>query len=100
MTYPSLLINTCDVIHRILDKWGALVSETPEYGVKCRWEYKTQLIRDSKGEQVISYAEVFFLASANIGHNDRLRKDGRDWSILKFERQQDSSSVHHKEIYV
>lgn len=100
MSYTSLLINTCDVVHRTLDKWGAVVAMWTESGVKCRIGYKTQLIRDFKGEQVISYAEVFFLTSANVGHNDRLFFDGREWSILKFQRQQDSVNVHHKEVFV
>jgi hypothetical protein len=100
MTYASLLINTCSVIHRTLDKWGAVISEVTIPNVKCRIEYKTRLIRNMKGEQVISYAHVFFLTSANIDHNDRLYFDGREWSILRFERQQDSVNVHHKEVFV
>jgi hypothetical protein len=100
MSFNSLLIDHCDVVHREHDKWGKVSVTSIDLGVVCRWEYKNRLMRNFRGEEVMSYAQVFFKPTANVGQNDQLRHDGREWSPVRIERQEDSVGLHHLEVYV
>jgi hypothetical protein len=102
MTYTSLLINKLDIVHTTLDKYGQVTATVVEPAVTCRIEYQNRLMRNFKGEEVLSYARVFFLTSASLSllQDDKLRFDGQDWSIIRLERQQDSFHIHHLEVYV
>jgi hypothetical protein len=100
MSFDSLLIDTSDIIDRVLDKWGGLVSETVTPAVPCRIEYKNRLLRDFKGEEVLSYAQVFYRPDVALSQNSRIRFDGKEWSPIRLERQQDSVGIHHIEVWV
>lgn len=101
MSYNSLLINTCILEDRVEDKWGEpTVSVTT--GVKCRWEFGNRVVRNFKGEEVLSTARVFFKKSQAIFETTRLRASPTDkWhGIQKIERPQDSKKIHHTQVYV
>ena len=72
-----------------LDQWNkATYAETT---IKGRFEYKTKLIRNLQGEQVVSSARVF-LADQTIGHNDKIIYGGKEYSILSIEQMKDFST--------
>jgi hypothetical protein len=99
MSYNTLLINTCDVEHSTLDKWGEpTTSQT--LGVKCRIEFGNKIIRNALGEAVVSAACVFFKASVVLEESDRLYFQGRWHGIQRIDRVQDSVNVHHVEAWV
>jgi hypothetical protein len=47
--------------------------------IKARFQYKRQLVRDKKGEQVISEAEIYTETAINV--DDVITFDSRDWTI-------------------
>lgn len=53
----------------------------PAVTVKGKFEYKRKLIRNDKGERVVSEAFVMTAAPVTIG--DALHWDDRDWTVLK-----------------
>lgn len=100
MSYASLLINTCKIIKRKFDKWGQEKSRTTISDVRCRIEYRNRLVRDDRGEEIVSNAQVFFMPDADIAHKDLLEFDSREHSIILITRSQDSVKIHHLEVDV
>jgi len=100
MSYNSLLINTCDAVRKNLDQYGRITGETVWPGLKCRWMFGLRRVLDDKGEEIISLAKVFFLPTANIQTHFYLRYSGREYKIIKVLEPQDSTALHHKEVYV
>jgi len=100
MSFDALLIDRCDIVRRSHDRWGAVVVEAVDLDVRCRWVYKSKLVRDFHGEEVMSYAQVFFAPTVALGPNDQLRYEGREWSPVRIHRPADSSRRHHVEVYV
>jgi len=105
MSFSSLLINQARVVTMTaVDKWvepaGAVGPDIP-----CRIMYGNRLIRDYKGEEVLSVAKLFF-KPAHIGftHNDKLQLDieayGFDHPILKITMPQNSVHIHHAEVWI
>jgi RNA:NAD 2'-phosphotransferase (TPT1/KptA family) len=72
-----------------LDQWNAAtyVSTT----LRGRFEFKTKMVRNLQGEQVVSSARVY-LASRAIGHNDKIVYGGKEYSILNIEEKKDFST--------
>jgi hypothetical protein len=68
--------------------------------VKCRIVYANKMVRDFRGELVVSTARVFFLKSVVINDGDRLHFDGRYHGIQAIDRDQDSVVLHHIEVAV
>lgn len=101
MTYNSLLINTCLLIVRTFDKKGS-VTKTETIDVVCRIMYRNELIKTIKGEEVVSYAKVFFKKTQTLDVRMQVRFAGEttDRPIIKLDQPQDSSSLHHKEVWV
>jgi len=104
MSYASLLIHKCTRIRRTpIDKWGNY-AETATPDIACRIEHGTRMVRDFKGEEVLSSARIFFLSSEDLEPTDRLRfqdgNDTRNHGILRIERQSDSANLHHIEVSV
>lgn len=64
------------------DKWGS--STYSSKTVKARVEYKTRLVRDSLGEQVVSAARVYFKASQSLSYGSRIQFDGRAHDIISI----------------
>lgn len=71
------------------DTWG---SPTPaDTAYKCRFEYKTKLVRNQAGEQVVSNANVM-LPVMTLGHQDKIVYSGITYSILNIELKKDFSN--------
>lgn len=100
MSYNSLLINTCNPVEKLVDQYGRLTGETVFPGEKCRWMFGLRRVLDDRGEEIISVAKVFFLPTATIETHFYLRYNGRDYKIVKILEPQDSTALHHKEVYV
>lgn len=65
---------------------------TTDVPVKGKIEYKTKLVRNIAGEQVVSSAMVLFPESINVNlereltHEDRLKFDGVEHVILRIDK--------------
>lgn len=62
-------------------------------------EWKTKLVRNFAGEQVVSSGMVYLLYDAALTHQDRLTIDGIDHAILNCVLQKDFSK-EHLEVYI
>lgn len=85
------LTNTIVIKKIAYDQWGE-PSETPET-VKARIEYKTRLIRNFAGEQVVSSARVM-LKNRTLSYADKINFDNIDHSILSISKGQDFSNQY------
>jgi len=100
MSYAGLLINTCDVVRKTQDQYGRLTGEVVASGVKCRWMYGMKRVLDDRGEEAMATAKVFFLPTVTLDTNYFLRYNGTEYKIIKILRPQDSTALHHVEVYV
>ena len=89
--------------HGGLDSWNEPLATT-DIDVKGKIDYRTRLVRNLAGEEVISPATVYFNdsieAAAFLGraltHEDRLRFDGIEHSILSIVRPKAFSWYHYE----
>jgi hypothetical protein len=72
-----------------LDTWGR--ATYTEVAIKGRFEYRTKMIRNIKGQQVVSMAKVY-LASRALDHADKIVYGGKEYSILNIEQVKDFSN--------
>lgn len=100
MSYDSLLINTSDIIHRTFTKWGDEDTRTTVPDRPCRIEYQTRLMKAYNGEDVLSFAVVFYGRDETIEHQDLIKFDGIEHAIITIKRPQDSNVIHHKEVWI
>jgi len=56
-------------------------------------EWKTKIVRNLAGEEVISSGNFLFSYDGTIDHNDKLRINGKDYPILALEPAKDFSNV-------
>ena len=106
MSYNSLLINKVDLITITTGAWGE-PSESVVNDVSCRIMYTNKLIRNYQGEEVLSFAKLFFKPAQTINHMMKIRitnpQDATktiDHSIIKITRPQDSIAIHHTEVWI
>jgi hypothetical protein len=72
-----------------LDTWGrATYTET---AAKGRFEFRTKLVRNIKGQQVVSTAKLY-LATRTLGHEDKIVYDSREYGIISIEQVKDFSA--------
>ena len=99
MSYDSLLIHTVDLISKTVGKWNK-ATETTESDVTCRIMRRVQIIKNNRGEEIASYAKIFFKASQTIGETTRIKIDGREHPVIKIDKPSDSIAIHHVEVWV
>lgn len=99
MSYDSLLINTCDLIESVLDKWN-VPTITVTAGVKCRIMYGYRLVRNVHGEEVVSFAKLFFLKTQALNNAMKVKIASVEHPIIKLSVHQDDTASHHKEVYI
>ena len=99
MSYDSLLINTCSIKRKAIDKWGESTESTIS-NIACRFMNIIKRITDFNGEEKVSAGKFFFKPDITIYHSDLITYDGRDYAILKINKPQDASSHHHTEVWV
>lgn len=100
MSYSGLLINTSDIVRREFDKWGDEESIAIQTGRPCRIMYETRIMTDYKGEEVRSFAKIFYGPDEDIQHKDQIKFDGIEHAIIVIRKPQDSQQTHHQEIWV
>lgn len=62
--------------------WGGATTVSTD--LKGRFEFKTRMVRDLQGEQVVSSARVY-LPIRTIGHKDKIVYESKEYSILNIE---------------
>lgn len=104
MSFVSLLIDHAKVVQVTNDLW---LEPTKAAGsaIPCRIMYGDKLIRDYKGEEVLSIAKLFFKPEhITFSHEDQLQLDtesyGRNHPILKITKPQNSIHIHHAEVWI
>lgn len=55
---------------------------TVDADIKVRWEGKRRLVRNKKGEEVVSEARVF--CRENVQPGDLLKYGGREWPVISI----------------
>jgi len=75
-----------------VDKWGEPL--TPEeIETKARIDYKTRLVRNFAGEQVVSSATIL-LKNRELSHEDKIKFDGIEHAILNIAKKKDFSNQY------
>lgn len=82
--------DTITVSQVTYDQWGKATKSNTT--VKGRIEFRTKLVRNLQGEQVVSSAKVYLSTISGLGHEDKITYDGKEYSILNIEHVKDFST--------
>jgi len=85
----AYLKDTITVSTVTLDTWGTATKASAT--VKARFEFRTKMVRNLAGEQVISSAKVY-LPIMTITHKDKIVYLTKEYSILNIEQVKDFSA--------
>ena len=105
MSFDSLLINHFKVVQVVAgDEWGE-PDDTIGSAIPCRIMYDTRLMKNFKGEEVLSAAKIFVKPEhITFEHEDQLQLDiesyGIDHPIIIIKKPQNSVHIHHAEVWV
>jgi len=104
MSFNGLLINLMKVVQVAGDVWSE-PTETPGAAIPCRIMYDTRLMKDYKGEEVLSAAKIFCKPEhITFEHEDKLQLDiesyGIEHPIIIIKKPQNSVAIHHAEVWV
>lgn len=105
MTFESLLINHAKVVQiTAADKWLD-PTKTVGAAIPCRIMYETRLMKDYKGEEVLSTAKLFFMPEdITFAHEDQLQLDDESYAvnhpIIVIRKPQNSLHIHHAEVWI
>ena len=104
MSFNSLLINHMKVVQVTFSTWG---EPTLDVGVPipCRIMYDTRLMKNYKGEDVLSAAKIFIKPEhITFEHEDKLQLDiesyANDHPIIIIKKPQNSVAIHHAEVWI
>lgn len=76
------------VRHGARDQWGSEGATTSEAALGYI-EWSTRLVRNIKGEEVASSANILLAYDATLTHEDRILIDGVEHSIITIQRVKD-----------
>jgi len=104
MSFDSLLINKMRVAQVTADTWSE-PTDTVGVAIPCRIMYETRLMKDYKGEEVLSAAKIFIKPEhITFEHEDQLQLDIESYAtnhpIITIKKPQNSVHVHHAEVWV
>ena len=106
MSYNSLLINKVDLVTLTGDLWSEPTSAVLS-NITCRIMYANKLIRNAQGEEIMSFAKLFFKPGQIINHSMKVRMTDPqnaaktvDHPIIKITRPQNSTLLHHNEVWI
>jgi len=106
MSFAGLLINHMRVIQvsSAGDEWNE-PTETIGPAIACRVMYDTRLMKDYKGEEVLSGAKIFCKPEhITFEHEDQLQLDiegyAKNHPIITIKQPQNSVILHHAEVWV
>lgn len=105
MSFAALLIDHMKVVQvTAADVW---LEPSDAVGgiIRCRIMYDTRLMKDYKGEEVLSAAKIFCLPAAiTFEHEDQLQFDiegyAKNHPIITIKQPQNSLVIHHAEVWV
>ena len=92
-----LVDNVLHIKNRTADKWGGLTSE--EVLINCRVDYKTKLIKNIKGNEVISSSQVILPGDYDIIHSDIIVINDIKHAIIQILKPK-SFRVEFTEVYL
>ena len=104
MSFDSLLINKMRVAQVTKDVWQRS-TKAVSASIPCRIMYDTRLMKDYKGEDVISAAKIFVKPEhITFEHEDKLQLDIESYAqnhpIIIIKQPQNSTHIHHAEVWV
>jgi len=104
MSFDGLLINHMRVVDITVGTWLE-PTKTPDDSIPCRIMYDTRLMKDYKGEEVLSAAKIFVKPEhITFHHEDQLQFDIEEWKvyhpIIIIKQPQNSVAIHHAEVWV
>lgn len=91
------LMDSIKIKTSTLDEWGE-PGEVTTVTVKGRFEYKTQLVRNVYGEEVVSSGFIYLKDKA-LSHEATLEYDGDDFAIVTIHHERDFDNKFLK-VYV
>ena len=80
------------------DQWGEPIAAT-ETEMKAYIDFKTHLVRNLAGEQVVSSGIVYVMPATTIQHDDFIEYNSKRYAILKINPGKDFSG-NHQEIHL
>jgi len=87
--FSAYMNDTITIRRMTAGSWG---TTTPtDTTAKCRFEFKTKLVRNSAGEQVVASARVL-LPVLTLGHQDKIIYLTKTYSIIAIELIKDFSN--------
>jgi len=105
MSFDSLLIDHMKVVQvTAADVWLE-PTDTVDAAIPCRIMYDTRLMKNYKGEEVLSAAKIFVKPEhITFEHEDQLQLDiesyGLNHPIIIIKKPQNSVAIHHAEVWV
>jgi len=99
MNISHLFPDNVDLVLETPGAWGE-ASVSVEKNVSCRIEYGNRLVRNAEGEQVVSFALIFFSPKQIIKQTTKIRipGDSYDHPIIKIAKPKDMKNEHHQEV--
>ena len=103
MSFNSLLINKMKVVQVSVDVWSE-PTDAVAPAIPCRIMYDTRLMKNFKGEEVLSAAKVFVKPEhINFEHEDQVQFDIEGYAINRpiiiIKKPQNSVHIHHAEVW-
>jgi hypothetical protein len=104
MSYDALLINFAKVVQVTTPDGWMEPLKTVGDPQPCRIMWRNRLVKDFKGEEVLSIAKIFFKKDATFGHEDQLQLDVEAYAInhpiVDVNKPQNSVAHHHTEVFI
>lgn len=104
MSFNSLLIDHMRVVQVVGDTWSE-PTDTVDDAIPCRIMYDTRLMKNFKGEEVLSFAKIFVRPEhITFEHEDQLQLDiesyAKNHPIITIKQPQNSVILHHAEVWI
>ncbi len=104
MSFNSLLIDHMRIVQVTGDTWSE-PTDTVDASIPCRIMYDTRLMKNFKGEEVLSFAKIFVRPEhITFEHEDQLQLDIDSYAInhpiITIKQPQNSVILHHAEVWI
>lgn len=104
MSFDSLLIDHMKAVQITIDNWQRRTTVISD-AKPCRIMYDTRLMKNFKGEEVLSAAKIFVKPEhITFEHEDQIQLDietyAKNHPIIIIKKPQNSVAIHHAEVWV
>ena len=79
------------------DKWGNPTHSSAD--VYCRFEFKTRLVKDLAGSEVVSSAMVLIDKDYELKHTDKIKYEDIEYAIINIARKK-HFDAEYTEVYL